>query len=278
MAKSGRFSSSKPNLQNIPKSDAMRSVFVAGPGKTLVVADYSQLELRVMAGIAKDSVMTEAYGKGLDLHAVTGAGMLGIRVEEFDATNPLHKQARQKAKAVNFGVIFGSGPAGLREFARDAYGLEMTLDEAQAVIDGFLRTYPAVARWQQHQAEKAKRNKAVSTVGGRVYRFSWESGGKYARNLALNLPVQGTAAEIALEATVRISYRLQKELPGQAQLVVQVHDEFVVEADDREEVVSVVGAVLEQEMTAAFTSLLPEAPTAGLVDAHAGANWATAKG
>jgi len=138
---------------------------------------------------------------------------------------------------VNFGVIFGSGPTGLREFARDAYGLEMTLDEAQAVIDGFLRTYPAVARWQQRQAEKAKRNNAVSTVGGRVYRFSWEPGQKYARNLALNLPVQGTAAEIAVEATIRISNRLQKELPGQAQLVLQVHDEFVVEADEREEVV-----------------------------------------
>ena len=244
----------------------------------LVVADYSQLELRVMAEIANDEVMKGAYRKGLDLHAVTGAGMLGIPIEEFDAANPVHKQARQKAKAVNFGVIFGSGPTGLREFARDAYGLEMTVDEAQSVIDGFLRTYPAVARWQQHQAKKSKRNDEVSTVGGRVYRFSWEPGQKYARNLALNLPVQGTAAEIAVEATVRISNRLRKELPRQAQLVLQVHDEFVVEADEREAVVSAVETVLQHEMTAAFTSLLPGAPTTGLVDAHAGANWATAKG
>ena len=277
-AKSGRFSSSKPNLQNIPKSDAMRSVFVAGPGKALVVADYSQLELRVMAEIANDEVMKGAYRRGLDLHAVTGAGMLGIRIEEFDVANPVHKQARQKAKAVNFGVIFGSGPNGLREFARDAYRLEMTVDEARAVIDGFLRTYPAVASWQQRQAERGKRNNAVSTLGGRVYRFSWEPGQKYARNLALNLPVQGTAAEIAVEATIRISNRLHKELPGQAQLVLQVHDEFVVEADNRDEVVSVVQIVLEQEMTTAFTSLLPGAPTTGLVHAHAGPNWAAAKG
>jgi hypothetical protein len=134
----------------------------------------------------------------------------------------------------------------------------MKVDEAQAVIDGFLRTYPAVPRWQQRQAEKAKRNDAVSTVGGRVYRFSWEPGQKYARNLALNLPVQGTAAEIAVEATIRISNRLDKELPGQAQLVVQVHDEFVVEADEREEVVSAVETILEEEMTAAFTFLFRE--------------------
>ena len=82
----------------------MRSLFVAAPGKVLVVADYSQLELRVMAAIAKDRVMTDAYRNGLDLHAVTAAGMLGIKPEAFDPANPAHKEARQKAKAVNFGV------------------------------------------------------------------------------------------------------------------------------------------------------------------------------
>jgi DNA polymerase I-like protein with 3'-5' exonuclease and polymerase domains len=99
MAKSGRFSSSGPNLQNIPKSEAMRSVFVAAPHRMLVVADYSQLELRVMAAIAEDRTMTEAYRSGLDLHAVTAAGMLGIDPCEFAPDNLSHKEARQKAKA-----------------------------------------------------------------------------------------------------------------------------------------------------------------------------------
>ena len=98
----------------------MRSVFVAAPGKAFVVADYSQLELRVMAEIAQDEVMRDAYRAGLDLHALTAASMLGIRPEAFDPANPTHEEARRKAKAVNFGVIFGSGASGLREFARDA--------------------------------------------------------------------------------------------------------------------------------------------------------------
>jgi DNA polymerase I-like protein with 3'-5' exonuclease and polymerase domains len=253
MAKSGRFSSSNPNLQNIPRSREMRSLFVAAPGRMLVVADYSQLELRVMAEIAGDEVMTEAYRKGLDLHAMTASGLLGIRPEEFDQDNPAHKTARQKAKAVNFGVIFGSGPRGLQEFARDAYGLVMSVTEAQTLIDAFLGTYPGVASWQRGQDKRCFRARSVSTVGGRIYRFGWEPHEKYARNLALNLPVQGTAAEIAVEAVIRIDQRLRQELPGRAQLVLQVHDEFVVEVENDEDgAVSSAKEVLELEMAAAL--------------------------
>ena len=105
-------------MQNIPRDEALRSVFVAAPGRQLVVADYSQLELRVMAHIANDAVMTDAYRRGKDLHAVTAAAMLGVNLDEFDPERPEHKDARQKAKAVNFAVIYGSGPSGLKEFAR----------------------------------------------------------------------------------------------------------------------------------------------------------------
>ena len=276
-AKSGRFASSNPNMQNIPKSESIRSTVIAAPGKQLVVADYSQLELRVMAHIANDAVMTEAYRKGLDLHAVTAAGMLGLRPDEFDTEQPTHKEARQKAKAVNFGVIFGSGPSGLKEFARDAYNLKITVEEARAVIDRFLDTYPGVARWQQEQEAKTRRTRTVSTKGGRVYRFAWEPRGEYSRNLALNLPIQGTAAEIAIEALIRIDARLRASLPGKAQLVLQVHDEFVVEVEADEAVVSATKSIVEQEMIAAFEALLPGAPTKGLVTAHSGPTWAAAK-
>ena len=160
-AKSGRFSSSNPNMQNIPRSESFRSVFVAPLGKHFVAADYSQLELRVMAHIANDDVMTEAYRKGLDLHAVTAAGMLGLKPDEFDPDQLAHKEARQKAKAVNFGVIFGSGPAGLKEFARDAYNLQITMEEARAVIDRFLATYPGVARWQREQAARTRQTRIL---------------------------------------------------------------------------------------------------------------------
>jgi DNA polymerase-1 len=208
---------------------------------------------------------------------MTASGLLGIRPEEFDPHDLAHKTARQKAKAVNFGVIFGSGARGLQEFARDAYGLVMNVAEAQSLIDAFLGTYPGVARWQRAQDKQCFRARSVCTVGGRVYRFRWESHEKYARNLALNLPVQGTAAEIAVEAVIRIDQRLRTELAGRADLVLQVHDEFVVEVDDEEGAVDSAKEVLELEMGAAFTALLPEAPVTGLVDAQAGSNWAAAK-
>ena len=277
-AKSGRFSSSNPNMQNIPKSETVRAVFVAAPGKQLVVADYSQLELRVMAFIANDEVMTESYRNGRDLHAVTAAGMLGLKSDQFNPEDPAHKDARQKAKAVNFGVIYGSGAAGLREFARDAYNLKMTIEEARTFIGSFLATFRGVARWQRDQEARTRQTRTVSTRGGRVYRFAWEAKGDYSRNLALNLPIQGTAAEIAIEAMIRIDAGLRAALPGKALIVLQVHDEFVVEAEDDEAVISATKRIVEEAMIAAFEALLPGAPVRGLVTAHSATTWAAAKG
>ena len=171
--------------------------------------------------------------------------MLGLKPDEFDPEQPAHKEARQKAKAVNFGVIFGSGPAGLKEFARDAYNIQITVEEARAVIDRFLATYPGVARWQREQEARTRQTRTVSTKGGRVYRFAWEPSGEYSRNLALNLPIQGTAAEIAIEALIRIDARLRTALPGKAQLVLQVHDEFVVEVECDETMVLATKSIVE---------------------------------
>src|SRR3954452_10919528 len=140
----------------------------------------------------------------------------------------------------------------------------MSKGEAQAVIDRFLATYPGVAEWQRRQDRKSREMRSVLTVGGRVHRFAWEAKGDYARNLALNLPIQGTAAEIAIEAMIRIDARLRSELPGRAQLVLQVHDEFVVEVEDDESAVDLAKAIVAQEMVAAFTAILPCAPTTGL--------------
>jgi len=277
-AKSGRFSSSNPNMQNIPRDEAIRSVFVAAPGQQLVVADYSQLELRVMAQIANDPVMTDACRKGMDLHAVTAAAMLGMKPDEFDPERPEHKDARQKAKAVNFAVIYGSGPSGLKEFARNEFNLQLTVEEARAWINRFLATYPGVARWQREQEARTRETRAVSTRGGRVHRFVWEPDGEYSRNLALNLPIQGTAAEIAVEALIRIDARLRADLPGKGQLVLQVHDEFIVEVEGTETAVLAAKSIVEQEMVAAFEALLPGAPTKGLVVVRSGSTWAAAKG
>jgi DNA polymerase I len=152
------------------------------------------------------------------------------------------------------------------------------MEEARAVIDRFLATYPGVARWQREQGARTRQTRNVATRGGRVYRFAREPNGEYSRNLALNLPIQGTAAEIAVEALIRIDARLRAALPGKAQLVLQVHDEFVVEADSDEAVVLATKSIVEEAMIAAFEALLPGTPVRGLVTAHSGPTWAAAKG
>jgi DNA polymerase-1 len=130
-AKSGRFSSKNPNLQNLPRGDLVRSAVRAPAGTKLIVADYSQIELRVMAEEARDTRMRDAYARGLDLHAITAARMLGIPPGQFDKKNPKHAEARQKAKGVNFGIIYGCGAPGLVAFARDTYNVAMR--EAESI-------------------------------------------------------------------------------------------------------------------------------------------------
>ena len=175
-------------------------------------------------------------------------------------------------------MIYGSGPSGLREFARNEFNLQFTLEEAGARINRFLATFPGVPRWQREQEARTRETRAVSTRGGRVHRFVWEPDGEYSRNLALNLPIQGTAAEIAVEALIRIDARLRADLPGKGQLVLQVHDEFIVEVEGTETAVLAAKSIVEQEMVAAFEALLPGAPTKGLVVVRSGSTWAAAKG
>ena len=171
-AKSGRFSSKGPNLQNIPRDGLVRSAVRAPAGTVLIVADYSQIELRVLAERTRDKRMRDAYAHGLDLHRVTAARMLGITFGEFDKTKPEHRDARQKAKGVNFGIVYGCGASGLVTYARDNCNVTMTEGEAKRSIATWLRTYPGVARWQERQAAKCKSSGVVQTPAGRTYRFA----------------------------------------------------------------------------------------------------------
>ncbi len=273
--KSGRFSSTKPCLQNLPRGELVRSAVRAPVGSLVIVADYNQIELRVMAEVACDKRMREAYARGLDLHAVTAAGMLGIASDQFDKKNPEHAAARQKAKGVNFGIIFGCGAPGLVAFARDTYGIIFSEREARAVITAWLETYPDVAGWQERHAARCKSSGLVQTPAGRKYRFAWEPNGRFNYNLALNLPIQGGAAEVAQLAAAKTDAFLSKHLGVQARLVGQVHDEFLVIADVV--VAERAKALLVEAMTAAFTELFPDAPVCNLVDAKIAASWSQAK-
>ena len=274
-AMSGRFSSKKPCLQNLPRGELVRSAVHAPAGCMLVVADYGQIELRVMAEVARDARMRDAYARGLDLHAVTAAGMLGVAVDQFDKKNPEHAAARQKAKGINFGIIFGCGAPGLVAFARDNYNVIMSESEARGVIDTWLRTYPDVAIWRERHTAKCQSSGFVQTPAGRIYRFAWEPNGVFNYNLALNLPIQGGAAEVAQIAMAKTDGLLTKHLGEQARLVGQVHDEFLVIA--AEAVADPAKGLLVDAMTEAFIELFPDAPVHDLVDAKIARSWSQAK-
>ena len=158
----GRLSCSSPNIQNPPRDPAFRALFAPRPGRCFVVADYSQIELRVAALVAGDTAMLAAYEAGEDLHRKTAAAVLGI--EPCAVT----KGQRQMAKAVNFGLLFGQGAAGLQRYAKSSYGVDLTATEAEKARTAFFRAYPGLSRWQTETRRNAERAGQVRTPGGRV--------------------------------------------------------------------------------------------------------------
>jgi DNA polymerase I-like protein with 3'-5' exonuclease and polymerase domains len=274
-AKTGRFSSKSPNLQNLPRDGQVRRSICAPSGTLLIVADYSQIELRVMAEVTRDKRLRDAYADGLDVHVMTAAGMLDIPIDEFDRTKPEHAEARQKAKGVNFGIVYGCGASGLVDFARDNYNVTMTEGEAKRLIASWLRTYPGVRSWQLRHVAKSRSRRVVQTPAGRIYHFAWEANSRFNPNLALNLPIQGGAAEVAQLAIAKTDALLTRHLGERARLVGQVHDEFLVLAD--EVVAEEAKRLLVQAMTEAFAELFPDAPLRNLVDAKIATDWAAAK-
>ncbi len=262
----GRISSSEPNLQNIPIRTAlgreMRKMFVAAPGHVLLDADYSQIELRVLAHIAGDEAMIEAFCSGKDIHASTAAKIFNTPLEQVTS------DMRTAAKAVNFGLIYGKGEFSL------AQDLQISMREAKAYIEDYLGSFPNVQQYMKDVVEKAKQNGYVTTLFGRrralpeltASNFQLRAFGERA---ALNTPIQGTAADIIKLAMVKVFNRLKKE-GLRARLILQVHDELIVEAPFEEQ--EIAGRILCEEMEHAF---MMQAPLS--VDMHAGASWFQAK-
>ena len=240
---SGRMSCGGPNIQQIPRDASFRACFVAPPGRKLVIADYSQIELRVAAQISGDSRMIAAYKRGEDLHTLTAALVSDVPVDVVS------KSQRQAAKAVNFGLIFGMGAAGLQQYAQQSYGVEMTLEEATRFRDSFFRAYPGIASW--HRGIKNARPTEERTITGRkfVFRENSEVSGLY------NTPVQGTAADIAKAALGTLAQRVQGTT---TKIVAAVHDEILLEADDHEAVLA--AATLKDAMEQAGNQILTDVP------------------
>lgn len=266
VASTGRLSTSNPNLQAIPIRTELgreiRSAFVAEPGHKLVSADYSQVELRILAHVSGEPKLRESFARGEDIHTTTAAEVLG----KDPAT--LTKDERNIAKMVNFGIIYGISSYGLSE------NLEIARDEAQEYIDAYLARFPYVQDFIARTIEQAKRDGYVTTLFGRrrpvpEIRASNRQTRGLGERLAVNSVMQGTAADIIKVAMVAIHRRLVEE--GRAsRLVLQVHDELLVEAPERE--VSAVKDLLRAEMVAAFDLDPPLA-----VDVGAGEDWNAAK-
>ena len=230
VAATGRLSTSNPNLQAIPIRTELgreiRSAFVAEPGHRLVSADYSQVELRILAHVSGEPKLREAFARGEDIHAATAAEVLG----KDQAT--LTKDERNIAKMVNFGIIYGISAFGLSE------NLEIPREEAQAYIDAYLARFPMVQDFIQRTIEQAAQDGYVTTLFGRrrpvpEIRASNRQTRSLGERLAVNSVMQGTAADIIKVAMVNIHRRLRDE-GRNARLVLQVHDELLVETPDAE--------------------------------------------
>lgn len=244
----GRFSSREPNLQNIGRGD-IRSCFVAAPGCRLVVADYSQIELRVAAAIAGEGKMIEAYRQGQDLHRQTAALVLDKPLEAVT------KDDRQLAKAVNFGLLYGQSPRGLVRYAKTSYGVTLTEEQARVIHSKFFSSYSKLQAWHQLCNSKAPLAKEVRTVSGRRRLLPTGHNETWKRFAAmLNTPVQGGAAEGLKAAMIRIA----GALPAGAALVSTVHDEIIVEtpADQADHV----KVLVESLMVDAMAGLFPDVP------------------
>ena len=261
----GRLSSTEPNLQNIPVRKKLgaqiRNMFVAAPGMMLVDADYSQIELRLLAHISGDETMKEAFLSGEDFHTVTASNVFGVPVSEV---TPI---LRSRAKAVNFGIVYGISAFSL------AQDIGVYPNEAKAYIDAYLEKYHGVRDYMKQIVETAKAQGYVSTVYGRrrylpelkSANFNMRSFGE---RVALNMPVQGTAADIIKLAMVNVHHRLKAE-GLKARLILQVHDELIVECPGEE--AEQVRQILTEEMENAARLSVPL-----LAEAHIGHSWAEA--
>ena len=243
----GRLACTSPNIQQIPHEDEFRRCFVAEAGNVLVIADYSQIELRILAEVSEDPAFIEAFQRGDDLHRVTAATMYGVPMEGVT------REQRSAAKRINFGLMYGRGARSL--------SAQLGTDEERGreLIDEYFANYPKVQRFLQRTANRAMRDRTLRTLAGRVRKFgdapvSDDRGAM--RREAMNYPIQGTSADIAKLA---LGY-VREELEGlDARLINCIHDEFVVEC--AEDVAEVVAEHTKRAMNQAGEEILEKVPT-----------------
>ena len=266
-ARTGRISSLEPNLQNIPvrteQGKRLREFFIAPKNRVLVDADYSQIELRVLASVSGDENMINAFKSGADIHTATAAQVFSLPI---DMVTPI---LRSRAKAVNFGIVYGIGAFSLSK------DIGVTRKEADSYIKSYLATYPKVASYMENTINDAKLNGYVTTLFGRrryLPELSSSNGmlRAFGERVARNAPIQGTAADIIKLAMIKVFDKLKEKVPS-ANLILQVHDELIVECDEKDS--KTVCDILKTEMENAVTLAVDL-----IADANFGKNWLESKG
>lgn len=261
-AATGRLASLNPNLQNIPirtlRGQQIRGAFVAPQGHKIISADYSQIELRLIAEISDETNMIEAFQRGEDIHASTASKLFGVPLEEVSKTQ------RSQAKTVNFGIVYGQSAFALAEQT----GLSRT--EAKQMIDAYYETYPKLKEWMAQQVQKARQLGYVETILGRkrhlkdIHSNNFVVKGHAERN-AVNAPIQGSAADIIKMAMINIDRRLEEQ-KLQTKMLLQVHDELIFEAPEEE--INLATELIKTEMESAFETKVPLSVEVGVGD-----NW-----
>jgi DNA polymerase-1 len=265
-ASTGRLSSSDPNLQNIPirtpEGRQIRTAFVAEDGSVLISADYSQIELRLVAHIANESSMIGAFNDGVDIHAQTASEVFSVPIEDMTP------ETRRRAKAINFGIIYGISGFGL------ARQLSIPQSEARSYIDAYFTRFPGIKEYMTEVKLKAREDGYVETLYGRrlyIKGITSSNGAHrgFAERQAINAPIQGTAADIIKQAMVRMMPALA-EAGSPARMLLQVHDELVFECpkDEAESAVALIRDVMEN---AAKPNLSLNVPL--IADAKMGMSW-----
>ncbi len=262
----GRLSSANPNLQNIPireeEGRELRKLFVPRAGNVFIDADYSQIELRLLAHFSGCKELIEAYNEGKDIHAVTASQVFGVPLEQVT-----HKM-RSQAKAVNFGIIYGISDFGL------AKNLDIPVKTAREYIDNYFKTYSAVKDYMNSNVEFAKKNSYVATLTGRKRYIREINSSNYnirqfGERAAMNMPLQGSSADIIKIAMINVVKALKKE-GLKARLILQVHDELVLDCPESEQ--ERAAQILKYEMENAVKLNVPLS-----VEVHTGKNWYEAK-
>ncbi len=263
-ADTGRFACNNPNLQQIPADSGFRSCFIASDGYKLITADYSQMELRIMAEVSEDPVFLKAFNEDVDLHSLTASQMFRVPVEEVD------KQMRFQAKSINFGLMYGRGATSL--------GLQigLSMEESKKLLDVYFSTYKKVKKWLDNMGHDAVRYGYVTTIGGRRRGFIMpdKNDPEYKRLIGSierqgkNMPIQGTSADITKYALVYIYDYIKKEKLD-AHLIHTVHDEIVTEA--RADIAENLAKIVEEKMVEAGKKLLKLVPVK--VEVNVGDVW-----